>query len=450
MKKAAVLLSSSVILSLPFLFSPPPGLSVEGFKTLAVFLVCVLWWITNIVPIMVTSLLAIVSFPILGLASSEEVYSYFGNTAVFFLVGSFILSSALRRKGITQKMALSFVKVFGKTSRSLALSFLFVAYLLSLIMISHAVVAVLIPVILEFSGLREDKESKDFVKVLLLSTFWGAVLGGNTTLLGGARAPLVLAMFQPYYSEGLSFLRWLSMSFPVTFTLLLLAAFFVTKWTPNVDIEELRRSLLERKEQLSSSREQLVVSVIAFVTILTWICASEKVGVANIALGSVIALFLTGTISWREVEEDVNWGVILMYGGAIVLGRMMNRMGVAEWITSSLNLGLVPGWLLIILLIVAGMLLTEVMSNSAAAVILTQLSFPLIGKVGLSPEAMTVIISMATGFAFVLPTGSPSTALVVSTGYLDVRDLAKRGVIMSVLSFGILLLFVNTLWRHVL
>ena len=442
MKKKFILTLSLFILLSPFLFPPPKGLSEEGFKAFIVFVICILWWITNVVPIMITSLLAIVLFPLLGLSSSEEVYKYFGNTAVFFLVGSFILSSALRRTNITKKIAVEFVRKFGKDSKRLILSFLLVSYFLSLWMISHAVVAILLPIVLELADELEDR----FLKSLLLSILWGATLGGNTTLLGGGRAPLVFAMLQPYYKEGISFMRWMFYSFPITFSLLLISAFILLKITPKIDI-----SLVEKlqENQIETREKQFQVALIAIATIFLWIFAGERLGVANIAIGAVIALFLTNSITWKEVEEDVNWGVILMYGGAIVLGRMMNQTGVARWLVGLFRLSEIPQLFLVFVFFTSGVLLTEVMSNSAAAVILAQVSFPLIDSFGISPGALTVLISMSTGFAFMLPTGSPSVAMISSTGHITGKELVRYGMVMSFLSTVVTILVVEAYWKHI-
>ncbi len=440
MKKKVILVLSLFIILSPFLFPAPRGLSTEGFKALSIFIVCITWWITGIAPIMITSLLAIILFPLLGLANSEETYRYFGNTAVFFLIGSFILSSALRRVGITKRIAIKFIEKFGTNSKRLVLGFLSASYFLSLWMISHAVVAVLLPIVLEFSEDFDDR----LLKPLFLSILWGSTLGGNTTMLGGGRAPLVFAMLQPYYDKGLSFVKWMMYSFPITFLLLLISALVLFKMTPEVDIPKIKIT----HEKFRG--KQFRVFIIAISTIALWMFSGEKLGVSNIALGAVVALFLTDSITWREVEEDVNWGIILMYGGAIVLGNMMNQTGVAKWLVGIFNLNEISQPFLIFAFFAFGILLTEMMSNSAAAVIITQASFPLIGNFGIPPEALTVLISMSTGFAFILPTGSPSVAMISSTGYIEEKELVRYGIVMSGFSIVVSIFMIELYWKYII
>ena len=73
----------------------PADLSVEGYKVLCIFFLCVRLWATNLIPLSITSLLAIAAIPMMGIMDASEVYSFFGNKAVFFILGVFIISAAM-------------------------------------------------------------------------------------------------------------------------------------------------------------------------------------------------------------------------------------------------------------------------------------------------------------------------------------------------------------------
>ena len=68
----------------------PADLSREGYKVLCVFFLCVSLWTTNLIPLSITSLLAIAMIPMMGIMNASDVYSFFGNKAVFFILGVFI------------------------------------------------------------------------------------------------------------------------------------------------------------------------------------------------------------------------------------------------------------------------------------------------------------------------------------------------------------------------
>jgi len=451
MKRLVIFTISFVIILIPFFFETPPGLTEEGFKALSVFFVCVFWWITNVVPLMITSLLAIILFPILGLDSSSEVYAYFGNTAVFFLIGSFILSSAFKRSKLTLKIALGFSKNFGKSSKLLAVSFQYAATFLSFWMSSHAVVAIFLPIIAEIADeMEEVNDGQQLVKTLFLSTLWGATIGGNTTLLGGARGPLALAILNSATSKTVSFSQWTMAVFPITLFLSLITTLLILKITPKVDVKSVNIFLDNKAKELGKlTKKQIEIAFVMVIAIFMWIVFGNQLGLANIALAAVVVLFMLRLISWREVEEDVNWGVILMYGGAIVLGQMLNKTGVSNWLISITKLENLSPVLFITMIVVISIVLTEMMSNSAAVVILMQLALPLASKLNLPVEMIAVLIPVSTGFAFSLPMSSPSVALTLSTGYVELKDTVRYGLFFNLVSMISMIVFANIFWKFI-
>ena len=81
----------------------PEGLSPAGQKALAIFVLCLVYWVTSVLPLMVTSLLAMLLLPTTGVISAKETYALFGNEAVFFILGAFILAAALIKCGLSSR-----------------------------------------------------------------------------------------------------------------------------------------------------------------------------------------------------------------------------------------------------------------------------------------------------------------------------------------------------------
>ena len=84
----------------------PEGLSASAQGALAVFGICIFYWMFEVLPIMITGLLAIVLLPLTGVMTSKDAYSQFGNEAVFFILGAFILAAAMMQSGLSARMAL--------------------------------------------------------------------------------------------------------------------------------------------------------------------------------------------------------------------------------------------------------------------------------------------------------------------------------------------------------
>ena len=333
----------------------------------------------------------------------------------------------------------------------LAVSFQYAATFLSFWMSSHAVVAIFLPIITEIADVAEDiNDGQQLVKILFLSTLWGATIGGNTTLLGGARGPLALAILNSTTSKTVSFSQWTIAVFPITLFLSLITTLLILKITPKIDVKSISIFLDNKAKELGKlTKKQIEIAFVMVIAIFMWIVFGNQLGLANIALAAVVVLFMLKLISWREVEEDVNWGVILMYGGAIVLGQMLNKTGVSNWLISITKLENLSPVLFITVIVVISIVLTEMMSNSAAVVILMQLALPLASKLNLPVEMVAVLIPVSTGFAFLLPMSSPSVALTLSTGYVELKDTVRYGLFLNLVSMISMIFFINIFWKFI-
>ena len=134
-----------VILNLP----TPEGLTSEAQKALAIFSLCIFLWVTHALPLMITSLLVVILFPLTGVLSTHDSYALFGNEAIFFILGAFILASGIMRSGLSTRLALLVLRHFGRSPNSLLLGFLCLSAFLSFWMSEHAVAAMLFPIVLE-------------------------------------------------------------------------------------------------------------------------------------------------------------------------------------------------------------------------------------------------------------------------------------------------------------
>src|SRR5262245_4157789 len=314
----------------------PEGLSEEGLAALAVFALCVFYWVFDALPLMITSLLAIILIPLSGIMSASQAYALFGNEAVFFILGAFILAACLMKSGLSTRLALAILTRFGTTPRMLLISVLLLNAVMSFFMSEHAVAAMNFPIILEIAAvLRLNPRRSDYGKALFLAMAWGTTVGGVATLLGGARAPLALGILREITGKTYSFAEWAAINVPLALILFVAGWLLLRLWFPIdlVDVTAAERAVDERLQRSGRmTLQEVSIAVVMMLTVLAWVVLGEEFGLANIALAAVVALFAFGVVQWRDVEGYVNWGLILMYGGAICLGSALNKSGAAAWV----------------------------------------------------------------------------------------------------------------------
>ena len=432
-------------------FGPPPeGLNVNAQRVLGVFVLCALLWVTGLIPLQITSMLAIVLLPLLSIMSSAKAFSLFGNQAVFFILGAFIISAALIDCGLSTRLTCKALKKFSGSPVLLRDSILFIGAFASFWMSEHAVAAMLFPIVLNIVralGLK-PMESR-FGQSFFFALAWGCIIGGIATYLGGARNPLAAEILFTERNIEISFARLFIASFPLVVLILLGAWTILRVFFPvePVNTKQAQQQLTKELEQIGPlSQREFKVGLIAFCTIIAWIFAYKMVGLATIALLAVAILFMFRLVKWSDIESNVNWGIILMYGGAIALGSALHSSGASRWIVEN-TLGhydLSP-LKLIILIGVLSLILTEFISNVAVVSLMMPIGLGLAQTAGLSPEAVTLAIALPSGLSYVMPMGTPATAIAYSSGYIGQKRYIRFGLLMSSMS---MLAFILVAWLY--
>jgi sodium-dependent dicarboxylate transporter 2/3/5 len=446
-----ILLLAFLIFFLFLHFFKPEGLSPEGQKALAIFLLCLILWVTNVIPLAVTSLMAIVLLPLLGVLDAKTAFSLFGNPAVFFILGAFILAAALMKSGLSTRLALFFLTRIKKSPGSLLLGVILSSTFLAFWMPEHAVAALMFPLVLEVaSSLDLKPKESSYGKALFISLAWGAVIGGVATFLGGARNPLAIGMLWEEFSLKISFLEWMIATVPIVVAMVFLAYGFIRLFF-KIDIESIasaEKKLQERIHQLGRmSKREKIIGLIMVATVICWMTLSNTIGLANIAILSAVSLFLFNVVPWKEIEEYVNWGVILMYGGAISLGFALDHTQAAAWLANNaLSSSKVTPFVFIIVITFIAKFLTEGISNVATVAILLPLGFALGQTYGISPIIVVYAVAIPAGLAFSLPMGTPPNAICYASGYYRISDLIKVGLVLNIISWLLFLLMVKIYW----
>ncbi len=430
---------------------PPDGLSPAGLRGVAVFAVCLLLWVTSALPLMITSLLAFVLLPLSGVMPASRVYGLFGNEAVFFILGVFILAACLMKSRLSTRIALAMLHRFGRTPRRLLAGIYLLNAFMSFFMSEHAVAAMNFPIVMEIAAvLRLTRGRSNYARALFLAMAWGTTIGGVATLLGGARAPLALGMAREISGRSFTFLEWAVANLPIVAVLLVVGWVVITGFFP-IDVKSIREAdELIAEKQLALGRMSLrekCVAAVMLATLTGWVIGGEEFGLASVALGAVVVVFALDLVSWRDVEAYVSWGILLMYGGAIALGSAVNQSGAATWLSEhSIQRWAADGWAATWIISGLSIVLTELMSNSAVVAMLMPVTLGMCDGFAMDPRVMALVVAVPAGLGFTLPIGTPANAIAYSSGHLSVRDMMVPGAILAVSSWLVFNLVARLVW----
>ena len=449
MRRGILLAIIFLVFALALTREGPAELGPEAYRVLCLFFLCVILWATNLIPLSATSLLAIGMIPVLGIMDATQVYSFFGNKAVFFILGTFILSGAMIACGLSARIALWVLESRGDNPVRLLGAIYTLGLLGSCIMSEHAVAAMLFPIVLDIvQTLRLPSGRSPFAKSLFFALAWGCIIGGSATVLGGGRVPLTLEILEKttHYQHTLGILEYSLMVFPLV--VLMGAggwAVLMLLFRPEaVDLQPALQNIHRKREQLGKvTFYEMGIGAVLTVTLFVWFAYGERFGIANIALFSIVVLFLFNLITWEKVQPHVNWAIILMYGGAICLGEVMAQSGAALWLAQKVFGNLIQSKTVFLLTVVAlSTLFTTIMSNSAVIAVLLPPVLSLCTQYAIDPVLAAMTVVVPSNFAFILPIATPASALAYSSRCISLGEMAFSGGLLALLggiSYWILL-----------
>ncbi len=437
----------------------PEGLSSNGQIMIGILLMAAIFWITEPIPLPVTGLLIMILQPILGIMRADDVFSSFGNQAVFFLIGAFIIAAAVEKHGLHRRIALKFLSRFDQNPRLFTLGIMLSCAFLSFVMPEHGVAALFLPIVISvLVAMKVVPRKSNFGKVSLLSIAYGCSIGSLGTLIGGARNPLAIGFLSSLEDPIIvSFGEWMIYSMPIVIISLPLV-WLVLNFSFPIKVKNIKNARKEIQKQVKEagriSNKEITVLIIMILTIVLWIAFSHHTyfGLAVIAIFGSFLMFITGLINWKDVEKRIPWGIILMYGGAITLGIGIAETAAGEWIASQIfNTAGINMYLVVLFMIVFTVLLTNIMSNVGAVAILLPIGASIATKMGFAnPLLTTLLIALSGGLAFMFVIATPGNAITYSAGYYSTKDLLKGGILANIICIMVVFVVAIVYWMGVL
>jgi len=394
-----------------------------------------LFWITEALPLAITSLLIPVIGCFLGLTSIKEAFSSFAHPIIFLFFGGFSLATALSKYSLDRFIAYKIVSL-SKGSFIITSFLLFTATALTSMWISNtSTTAMMLPLALGLLGTLPNPEDR-IKNFLLLGIAYSSSVGGIGTLVGSPPNGITAAEL------GMGFSDWLKVGLPTVALLLpllflILFIYFKPKGKGKIKLEKL---------ELKLTRERGLLLLTFSLTVLGWLFSkklSELLAIgkyfdAVVAVMAVAMLFIFKLVNWKEIEEGTDWGTLYLFGGGITLSHLLKTSGaskfLANWfinITSNL-----PLILLIFSIVLFMIFLTELMSNTATAAIFVPILITAAKSLNLPPQMLALPAGIAASCAFMLPVSTPPNAIIYGTGLVKRSSMLKVGLILN-LTFSI-------------
>jgi solute carrier family 13 (sodium-dependent dicarboxylate transporter), member 2/3/5 len=453
-KSYSLLLTGPALLLITLLTSPPlSGMSESAWHVIGLMLWMILWWITEVMPIPVTSILPMIFIPLLGIDKMDAATTPYAHPLIFLFFGGFFLSIAMEKTGLHQRIALKALQLTGQKPAAQVAGIMAVTAFLSMWMSNTATAVMMLPIGLSMISMARSSSHDDFGKAVLLAIAYSASIGGVATLIGTPPNALLAAYLSKSYQIQISFAHWMVLGVPLALVMLSFCWFWLCKIHFKLPASIVGQHNF--KQELSAlgplRRSEQAVLMVFCLAALSWISQqwlAKWTGLplndTVIALIAAILLFiLPGEQNQRllvwEDSHKLPWGVLLLFGGGLSMADQIQKTGVAELLAQQLNLlqGIPP---VFILLTVTSLIifLTEVTSNTATAAAFLPLLGPVAVSMNMSPLYLVVPAALAASFAFMMPVATPPNAIVFASGKLQIKDMVKAGLVLNIVGIAVI------------
>ena len=443
-------------------FFEAENLSSEGIAILASTLWVAIWWMTEAIPIYVTSLLPIILFPLSGGLELKLTTASYGHKFVFLFIGGFILAIAIEKWKLHKRIALNIIKIVGTKKSNIILGFMIATAFLSMWISNTATAVMILPVGLAIISQLKDNpktienENTVFGKTLMLAIAYSASIGGMATLIGTPPNLVLAGVVKSSLNIEINFLQWMSFGLPISIFLLFICWKYLTTIAYNFSDQNFESGLNEIDKQLKElgkvSYEEKSVLIVFILTALAWVTQSflikqfiPAIDDTIIAIFAAIILFILPNkegnkklLNWADAV-NLPWGILLLFGGGMALAKGFDSSGLAIWIGSQMNFfNAIPLLFLLLVLITVVNFLTEITSNLATTAMLLPVLVALSETVEVNAFFLLVGATVAASCAFMLPVATPPNAVVFGSKILKIDDMIKKGFWMNLISIFIL------------
>lgn len=428
-------LGSLALAALVYGSTPEPQALRSG---LALFVLIGGLWVTQALHLSVTALLVPLLATLSGLMDLGTALASFAHPVIFLFMGGFALAAALQQQSLDRALALTVLRV-AAGRRAVALALLFgLTALLSMWISNTATAAMMLPLAL---GLMREEDGVRERSFVLLGVAYSASIGGIGTLVGSP--PNAIAAAQ----AGIGFAEWMRFGVPLVIVLLpLMVDVLFLLLRPRLGSQP--PAPIDNTTAEPWTRSQRITMAVFGLTAAGWIGAAplgQALGITAdldsvVALTAIVALVASGAITWPQIEQRTQWGVLLLFGGGLALSQVMASSGASRFLADALTEALqgAPTVLLLLGVVTFVVFLTELVSNTASAALLVPIFLGVAATLGLPPPLFAAAIAVSASCAFMLPVATPPNALVYATGQVTQTTMMRCGLVLNLVCIAVI------------
>lgn len=421
-------------------------------QTLIVLAVMAVFFVTEIIPLAITSLGGAIALALMGIISSEEAFSGLSDSTVVLFAGMFVVGGALFYTGLAQKIGETVVSKAGTSENGLMFAIMAVTAVMSAFLSNTGTAAALLPVVVGICAVAKIPASRQ-----LMPLAFAAGIGGIITMVGTPPNIIVNGALSKAGIEPFGFFEFAWIGIPLTVATIAFMMFIGKHFLPKhqiTDVGDVEQEVAA--EDISNDPKKQLYSGLILLTVIVLMILGDplkSIGInlplSLVAVMGALACVLTGCLEEKQAYTSIDWVTIFLFAGMMPVAGAMDKSGAGQLIADSV-LGVMgsdpsPYFATAVLFLLSSVM-TQFMSNTASCALLAPIGIAIAKGMGADPHAVLMAIGVAASCAFGTPVGTPPNTLVLGPGQYKFMDYVKAGVPLIVVCFIVSILIIPMVW----
>ena len=422
-------------------------------QTLIVLAVMAVLFVTEIIPLAITSLGGAIALGLMGIITPKVVFSGLSDSTVVLFAGMFVVGAALFYTGLAQKIGETVVSHAGTSENGLMLAIMLVTATMSAFLSNTGTTAALLPVVVGICAVAKIPASRQ-----LMPLAFAAGIGGIITMVGTPPNIIVSGTLTKFGEQPFGFFEFAWIGIPLTIATIVFMMLIGKHLLPKHEITDAGDVEQEvASEDISNDPKKQVYSGLILLGVIIVMILGDplkshfgiNLPLSMVAVIGAMLCVLTGCLNEKQAYTSIDWVTIFLFAGMMPVATALDQSGAGKMIADAVIgvMGDNPSpYFATGVLFALSCIMTQFMSNTASCALLAPIGISIAQGMGADPHAVLMAIGVAASCAFGTPVGTPPNTLVLGPGQYKFTDYVKAGVPLILVCFVVSLLIIPMVW----
>lgn len=402
--------------------------------SLLIFILCIILFIWDKLPMATSAILGCVLMVIFGVADFKTVFGQFSSNTVILTIGVMIIGATISEVGLAEVIGKWIVRTSKGSETKLMVATYIVAAVMSAFLTNSAVLAMFIPIIMGVSKANPAIKAKN----LIMPITFACIIGGASTLVGSTQQMTAQGLLEEAGERMFGIFDFSLVGGMLALLGLVYCLFIGRKRGEKIwgNREDDLDGFIEQSETKNYDVRKMTIMACIFVGMVIFYI-TEWVPLAITSTSAALLAIITGCISQKKAIASVNWNVVGRLGACLGIAKALTTSGgsalVGAYFQTIVGDNISP-YLLFCILILMVQITGELITDSTAIVMVLPIVISIAPRLGLNTYAYALGITLAVAVGYSTPLGSSTLGMAMSAGY-KFRDFFKYSIWFDILAY---------------